>query len=118
VNFSALSIRNPVPAIMLFALLTLAGLLAYKANPVQDFPDIELPIVTVTAATARLLETPAGSRCGDDSRHAVQRLQQQRGAVLLPVRRDLLTGEIHRHLDRWIRNNVDGLRDRVLDFGE
>jgi multidrug efflux pump subunit AcrB len=49
-NFSAFSIRNPIPAIMLFVLLTLAGLLAYKANKVQDFPDIELPIVTVTAA--------------------------------------------------------------------
>jgi multidrug efflux pump subunit AcrB len=34
---------------MLFALLSLAGFMAYKANPVQDFPDIELPIVTVTA---------------------------------------------------------------------
>jgi multidrug efflux pump subunit AcrB len=49
-NFSAFSIRNPIPAIMLFALLTIAGLMAYKANKVQDFPDIELPIVTVTAA--------------------------------------------------------------------
>src|SRR5471032_2193923 len=49
-NFSSLSIKNPIPEIMLFALLTLAGLMAYKANPVQDFPDIELPIVTITAA--------------------------------------------------------------------
>ncbi|WP_317202184.1 efflux RND transporter permease subunit [Janthinobacterium sp.] len=49
-NFSSLSIKSPIPAIMLFALLTLAGLLAYRANPVQDFPDIELPIVTVSAA--------------------------------------------------------------------
>ena len=39
-NFSSLSIKNPVPAIMLFVLLTLAGLLAYRANAVQDFPDI------------------------------------------------------------------------------
>ena len=49
-NFSSLSIKNPVPAIMLFALLTLAGLLAYRSSAVQDFPDIELPIVTVNAA--------------------------------------------------------------------
>ncbi|MEO7496109.1 MAG: efflux RND transporter permease subunit [Massilia sp.] len=49
-NFSSLSIKNPVPAIMLFILLSLAGLLSYKANKVQDFPDIELPVVTVTAA--------------------------------------------------------------------
>jgi multidrug efflux pump subunit AcrB len=48
-NFSAFSIRNPIPAIMLFVLLTVAGLMAFKASKVQDFPDIELPIVTVTA---------------------------------------------------------------------
>jgi multidrug efflux pump subunit AcrB len=50
VNFSTLSIRNPIPAILLFALLTLAGLFAYRSNEVQDFPDIELPIVVVSAA--------------------------------------------------------------------
>lgn len=48
-NFSALSIRNPIPAIVLFFLISLAGLMAFKMNAVQDFPDIELPIVTVTA---------------------------------------------------------------------
>ena len=48
-NFSSFSIRNPVPAILLFALLTLAGLLAFKSNAVQDFPDIELPMVQVSA---------------------------------------------------------------------
>lgn len=49
-NFSALSIRNPIPAILLFALLTLAGLLAFRGSGVQDFPDIELPVVTVSAS--------------------------------------------------------------------
>lgn len=48
-NFSAFSIRNPIPAILLFTLLTLAGLWAFKSMGVQDFPDIELPIVTVDA---------------------------------------------------------------------
>ena len=32
-NFSALSIKHPVPAIMLFILLSLAGWMAYRANP-------------------------------------------------------------------------------------
>jgi multidrug efflux pump subunit AcrB len=49
-NFSSLSIRNPIPAILLFALLTLAGLLAFQGSGVQDFPDIELPVVTVSAS--------------------------------------------------------------------
>ncbi|GAB3459959.1 efflux RND transporter permease subunit [Massilia terrae] len=68
-NFSALSIRNPIPAIMLFALLTIAGLLAYKANKVQDFPDIELPIVTITAtldgAAPAQLETEVARKIED-----------------------------------------------------
>jgi multidrug efflux pump subunit AcrB len=51
-NFSAYSIRNPIPAVLLFVLLTLAGLLAFKASPVQDFPDIELPFVSVDASLA------------------------------------------------------------------
>ena len=68
-NFSSLSIKNPVPAIMLFVLLTLAGLLAYRANAVQDFPDIELPIVTVTAtlegAAPAQLETEVARKLED-----------------------------------------------------
>ena len=51
-NFSSFSIKNPIPAIMLFVLLSLAGLLSYRSSAVQDFPDIELPIVTVTATLA------------------------------------------------------------------
>jgi len=50
VNFSSLSIRNPIPSVLLFVLLTLAGLYAYRTMGVQDFPDIELPIVTVDAS--------------------------------------------------------------------
>jgi multidrug efflux pump subunit AcrB len=49
-NFSAWSIRNPIPAILLFILLTLAGLLSFKMMNVQDFPDVELPLVIVSAS--------------------------------------------------------------------
>jgi len=49
-NVSAWSIRNPIPALMLFVLLTFGGLFSFKAMKVQNFPDIDLPTVTVTAA--------------------------------------------------------------------
>ncbi|TXJ07087.1 MAG: efflux RND transporter permease subunit, partial [Alicycliphilus sp.] len=49
-NLSAWSIRNPIPAAMLFVLLTLAGLLSFSAMKVQNFPDMDLPVVMVTAA--------------------------------------------------------------------
>ena len=48
-NLSAWSIRNPVPAAMLFVLLTLAGLMSFRAMKVQNFPDMDLPVVIVTA---------------------------------------------------------------------
>ena len=49
-NLSAWSIRNPIPAAMLFVLLTLAGLLSFHSMKVQNFPDMDLPVVVVTAA--------------------------------------------------------------------
>ena len=49
-NVSSWSIRNPVPSVVLFVLLSLAGLLAFKAMKVQNFPDLDLPTIMVSAA--------------------------------------------------------------------
>ena len=49
-NVSAWSIKNPIPAVMLFVLLSFAGLLSFKSMKVQQFPDLDLPTVTVTAS--------------------------------------------------------------------
>ena len=48
-NVSSWSIRNPIPAVMLFVLLCFAGVLSFNAMKVQQFPDIDLPTVTVSA---------------------------------------------------------------------
>jgi multidrug efflux pump subunit AcrB len=49
-NVSAWSIKNPIPAVMLFVMLTFAGMLAFDGMKVQQFPDLELPTVTVSAS--------------------------------------------------------------------
>jgi multidrug efflux pump subunit AcrB len=49
-NISAWAIKNPIPSILLFLMLTLVGLGSYRAMKVQDFPDIELPMVTVSVS--------------------------------------------------------------------
>jgi len=49
-NVSSWSIRNPTPSILLFIMLTLAGVLGFKAMKIQNFPDIDLPMVSVVAA--------------------------------------------------------------------
>jgi multidrug efflux pump subunit AcrB len=49
-NVSAWCIKNPIPSVMLFVLLTLAGLLGFQKMKVQQFPDIDLPTINVTAS--------------------------------------------------------------------
>jgi len=49
-NISAKSIRQPIPAIVFFILLALAGLLGFKKLGINQFPDVDIPFVTVTVA--------------------------------------------------------------------
>ncbi len=49
-NISAWAIRNPVPAILLFFLLCGWGILGFRGLPIQQFPDIDLPTVSVSVS--------------------------------------------------------------------
>jgi multidrug efflux pump subunit AcrB len=46
-NISAWSIRNPVPSLVLFAALLLAGFVSFLGMQVQNDPDIDIPIVWI-----------------------------------------------------------------------
>jgi multidrug efflux pump subunit AcrB len=49
-NVSAWCIRNPIAAIMFFVLLCFAGVLGYQNMKVQNFPDLDVPNITITAS--------------------------------------------------------------------
>ncbi|HXU92503.1 MAG TPA: efflux RND transporter permease subunit [Gallionella sp.] len=49
-NVSAWSIRNPIPAVLAFVMLTLMGIMGFNAMKIQQFPDVDLPMVTVNAS--------------------------------------------------------------------
>lgn len=78
-NFSAWSIRNPVPVILLFAMLTVGGLLAFQRLAVQNFPDMDLPTISVIAilegAAPSQLETEV-ARLIEDEIAPLSRLDQ------------------------------------------
>jgi hypothetical protein len=61
INFSAWAIRNPVPPILLFAVLCLLGIISFMRLPVTKFPNIDVPVVLVqvtqSGATPAELET-------------------------------------------------------------
>ncbi|RON52276.1 RND transporter [Pseudomonas frederiksbergensis] len=68
-NISALSIRHPVPAVMLFILLTIFGLVGFDRLGIQDFPDMDLPVVVISAslegAAPEQLETEVARKLED-----------------------------------------------------
>ncbi|WP_053239902.1 efflux RND transporter permease subunit [Pleomorphomonas koreensis] len=47
-NFSAWSIRNPVPPILLFVCLIALGLYSFSRLPITMMPNIDLPLISVT----------------------------------------------------------------------
>lgn len=47
-NFATWSIRNPIPAILLFVLLALAGIWGIQRLPTQNLPDFDMPMITIS----------------------------------------------------------------------
>jgi len=47
-RISGAAIRNPIPPLVLFAVLTLVGLVSFKMLPITRAPNIDVPVVSVT----------------------------------------------------------------------
>ncbi|MEB0135984.1 efflux RND transporter permease subunit [Actimicrobium sp. CCC2.4] len=111
-NFSAFSIKNPIPAIMLFVLLTLAGVLSFRDSAVQDFPDIELPIVTVSAslpgAAPAQLETEVARKI-EDSVATLQGIKN----IYTKVLDGAVTVTVEFVLEKPLAEAVNDVRDAV-----
>jgi multidrug efflux pump subunit AcrB len=49
-NVSAWCIRNPIASIMFFVMLCFAGVLSYQSMQVQNFPDLDVPNIVISAS--------------------------------------------------------------------
>jgi multidrug efflux pump subunit AcrB len=49
-NISRWAIKNPIPVILLFVLLTIAGISGFSSMRINDNPDVDLPLVVVNAS--------------------------------------------------------------------
>ncbi len=49
-NVSAWCIRNPIASIMFFVMLSFAGMLGYQSMKVQNFPDLDVPNIIISAS--------------------------------------------------------------------
>ncbi len=111
-NVSSWSIKNPIPAIMLFVLLSFAGMLSFKAMKVQNFPDIDLPTVSVSAslpgAAPAQLETEVARKL-ENSIATVQGLKH----IYTKVQDGGVTITAEFRLEKPVQEAVDDVRSAV-----
>ena len=111
-NVSAWSIRNPIPSVMLFVLLTFAGLLSFNAMKVQNFPDIDLPTVNVTAslpgAAPAQMETEVARKI-ENSIATIQGLKH----IYTKVQDGAVTITAEFRLEKPVQEAVDDVRSAV-----
>ncbi len=51
-NISAWAIRTPIPPVVMFIVLIIIGVLSFRTLPVERFPNIDIPIVSVSITQA------------------------------------------------------------------
>jgi multidrug efflux pump subunit AcrB len=111
-NVSSWSIRNPIPAVMLFVLLTFAGVLSFRAMKVQNFPDIDLPTVIVTAslpgAAPAQMETDVARKI-ENSIATVQGLKH----IYTKVQDGVVSITAEFRLEKPVQEAVDDVRSAV-----
>ncbi|MEN3293023.1 MAG: hypothetical protein V7642_2276, partial [Burkholderiales bacterium] len=112
INVSSWSIRNPIPALMLFVLLAFGGLVSFNAMKVQNFPDIELPTVSVSAslpgAAPGQLETEVARKL-ENSIATVQGLKH----IYTKVQDGGVTITAEFRLEKPVQEAVDDVRSAV-----
>jgi multidrug efflux pump subunit AcrB len=74
-NISAWSIRNPVPSIVLFVALTLAGIVSFARMQVNNQPDIDFPVVIVVVSQPGAAPSELETQVTQQVEAAVRNLQ-------------------------------------------
>ena len=111
-NFSSWSIKNPIPAVMLFVLLTLAGLMSFKAMKVQNFPDLELPTVSVSASLPGAAPAQLETEVARKLENAIAPLQGLKN-IYTNVSDGLVTVTAEFRLEKPTQEAVDDVRSAV-----
>ena len=118
-NISSWSIRNPIPIILLFIVLTLAGIGSYFNLRTNNFPDVDLPIVAVTVvqpgAAPTELETQV-TRLVEDSLAGLGRVRHINSTVTDSASTTLVEFELGVDLEKAtndVRNAVTAVRQNL-----
>jgi multidrug efflux pump subunit AcrB len=112
VNVSAWSIRNPIPSVLLFIMLTLWGLVGFGGMRIQNFPDIDLPTVTVTAALPGASPAQLETEVARKLENSIATLQDLKH-IYTKVQDGSVTVTVEFRLEKSTQEAVDDVRDAV-----
>ncbi|RXR07156.1 efflux RND transporter permease subunit [Pseudoxanthomonas composti] len=111
-NISAWAIRRPLPAVMVFFALCVAGLWGFYQLPVARFPDIAFPMTTVTVtqpgASPSQLEAEV-TRWVEDSVATIPNVKR----VMSTVSEGVSTTNIEFQLEADLATALDDTRDAI-----
>ncbi|HYF23198.1 MAG TPA: efflux RND transporter permease subunit [Caulobacteraceae bacterium] len=115
-QLSSWSIRNPIPILVLFLVLTVAGLFSFQKLRINNFPDVDFPAVSVTVAQPGAapteLETQV-ARIVEDAVSGLGSVRHIRSTVNDGVSNTMIEFQLGTDLDRAtndVRNAVTGVR--------
>lgn len=111
-NVSSWSIKNPIPAVMLFVLLTFGGMFSFFAMKVQNFPDIDLPTVSVSASLPGAAPGQLENDVARKLENAVATLQGLKH-VYTKVQDGVVTLTAEFRLEKPVQEAVDDVRSAV-----
>jgi multidrug efflux pump subunit AcrB len=111
-NVSAWSIRNPIPSLMLFVMLSLAGLASFSFMKVQNFPDLDLPTVTITASWPGAAPAQLETEVARKIENAIATLQGLKN-ITARVQDGSVTLTAEFRLEKPVQEAVDDVRSAV-----
>ncbi|GAB1406579.1 efflux RND transporter permease subunit [Thermomonas brevis] len=118
-SLSAWGIRNPVPAVMLFFALCVAGLWGFHQLPVARFPDIAFPMTIVTiqqpGASPSQLETEVTRRV-EDSVATINNVKRVTSTVVEGVSTTAIEFELETDLMVALNDSKDAVTRIRMDL--
>jgi multidrug efflux pump subunit AcrB len=112
VNVSTWSIKNPIPAVMLFFLLTVMGLYSFSSMKIQQFPDIELPTVLVTASLPGASPSQLENDVARKIENSLATLQQLKH-IYTKIQDGVVSITVEFNLEKDTQEAVDDVRSAV-----
>ena len=111
-NVSRWSIANPVPAIMFFIMLTAAGLYGFQQMKIQQFPDIELPTIVISASLPGTAPAQMETEVARKIENSVASAQGVKH-IYTKVQDGIATVTVEYRLEKPLQEALDDTRDAV-----